>query len=177
MIAFAFALLLVSPSQADTEISLPPIVKEGTPGEVLMEDPIVPALGDSTRLDSGSGSVLHQLANEIPLAAPDPGRVGFAQFRGFGKSAEDTDVQAFGIPLNSPLGGGLDQSIFPQFLWSDYRFQAGPSLGAFDPRANAGTLTFIPWTERALDEPGVGGRASQLYSSAGVAGTSAGWGL
>ena len=91
------------------------------------------------------------------------------QFRGLGRSAEDTDVQALGIPLNPPQGGGFDLSIFPQFLWASFEFQAGPALGTFDPRGTAGSLTLVPWTSQALASGLAGsGRAIALGSTANL---------
>ena len=136
----------------ERRLSCPALVKEGTPGDLLMQDAVVPswqAGGQTCR--AGSGTLQKSLSDQIALPVISTSVPGNnVQFRGLGRSAEDTDVQAFGIPLNPPQGGGFDLSIFPQFIWSSYEFQPGPALGTFDPRGTAGSLTLVPWTEQAL---------------------------
>ncbi len=151
-----------------TEYSLPEIVKEGDVSDVLMDDPILPAQKGKTRPIKGSGGVDHSISNDLAIPFNDSGAPGvLSQIRGLGKRTEETDVQAYGIPLNGAQGGGFDFSTFPQFLWDDYRYQIGPSLGAFDPTGVAGSLTLVPWTSVALtagDDP-YGVRATGFYGS------------
>jgi hypothetical protein len=159
----------VARAASEDAIELAPIIKEGTPADVLMEDPVRPTRGGPSTLGAGEGTVLRGIADELPLPVTDLGHPGtLSQLRGIGRSAEDTNVQTLGIPLNYPQGGGFDLSAFPQFLWSSYRFQEGPSLGAFDPRAVAGTLTLTPWTQAALATPARPARASALVSDPGL---------
>jgi hypothetical protein len=150
-------------------LELAPIFKAGTPGDVLMADPVVPARRGESDLDSGSGSIQKGLSDSLPFSVLGTGLPGgIAQFRGVGRSAEDTDVQSLGIPLNAAQGGGFDLAIFPQFIWSGYEYQLGPALGTFDPRGTSGSLTLIPWSAMALSEERVAprARATAFYSSA-----------
>ena len=153
------------------EIQLPAIVEEGSFADGLAQDPVLPVREGSTAMDAGSGAIQRSLQDQMPFHLADQGRAGtVAQFRGLGGSPEDTDVQALGVPLNSPQGGGYDLSIFPQYIWSGYRFQLGPSSAAFDPRGVSGTLTLIPWTAQALavGKEGSHLRLTQFYSDHGV---------
>jgi hypothetical protein len=159
---------ITNASASDSEITLPPIVKDVSPIDFLAEDPIVPVQQGTTRTNTSEGSVQHTLTNVLPYAATDPSQPGqTSQFLGLGSSSEDTDVQTLGIPLNSPQGGGFDFSSLPQFLWSDFRFQPGPSAASLDPRGIAGTLSLTPWTAQAIshgaDEKG---QFTGLYSTA-----------
>ena len=134
-----------------------------------MQDAVVPSYEGPANLGSGSGTLQKSLSDQLALPVvgmENPG--GVVQFRGLGRSAEDTDVQALGIPLNPPQGGGFDLSIFPQFLWAGYEYQAGPALGTFDPRGTAGSLTLVPWTAQALGSGAFSGRISGLGSTANV---------
>ena len=74
-------------------------------------------------------------------------------------------MQTLGIPLNYPQGGGFDFSTFPQFFWSDFRFQPGPSPAGLDPRGVAGTMTLLPWTAKALSDKAPESRYTGLYSN------------
>ncbi len=167
-----FALLFSNQSfgrsaQSEAPITLPAIIKEGTPGDVLLQDPVSPALTREAKLTTASGSLQKSLSDELPLVVTGTGLAGnAAQFRGLGRSAEDTNVQALGVPLNAPQGGGFDLSVFPQFIWAGYSFQQGPALGTFDPRGTAGSLTLVPWTSQALATPHFSGRATESYSTA-----------
>ncbi len=164
-----FYLFFISNSIADTEYEIPPIVMSGAPGAALMEDAIVPAFEGGVQLNSGTGSVQNTLQDQLSVPITNLGRPGnMGQVRGLGLSAEDVDVQAFGISLNPPQGGGFDLSVFPQFLWSNYRYQQGPSLNSMNQTASTGTLTLVPWTLHALKEPGWGIRGSEFYSTLGV---------
>ena len=168
---FLILMILISLQStfADTDVDLPPIIKSGTPGEVLLDDPILPALNGMTQYNSGTGTVQNSLQNQLPLSVTDYGRPGSAgQLRGLGFSSEELDVQAFGISLNPPQGGGFDLSAFPQFLWGGYRFQAGPALNGLNPTATSGVLSLVPWTSQALTQAGFGARAMQFYSTTGV---------
>jgi hypothetical protein len=82
---------------------------------------------------------------------------------GVGKGAEETDVNLLGIPINRPQGGGADLATFPQYFWSGYSFQIGPSLGAFDPRGVGGSLTLRLWTQENLGTES--GRATAFHST------------
>jgi hypothetical protein len=180
-LSVALSLFLNAPAaKADTtstvaagsdSVELDPIIKDGSVSDVLMDDPVLPTFIGRARSASGSGGLEHELANEIPVSFTDTGSPGnLSQIRGFGQSSEETDVQTLGIPLNGAQGGGFDFSTFPQFLWSDFRYQMGPSLGAFDPAGVAGSLTLRPWTEAALTQEGALGaaRATSFSSDAGV---------
>lgn len=164
---FFFILFLVSEAFGKTlEVDLAIIEKRGSAGEALLDDPVIPYWGARSFLNSTTGTIVNSIENQINIPVTDYGRAGAsAQVRGFGSSAEDVDVQAFGISLNPPQGGGFDFATFPQFLWSDYRFQMGPSLNALNPGASAGTLSLVPWSAQALEKPGQGGRVTELYSS------------
>jgi hypothetical protein len=154
------------------DMELPVIVKEGSAGEILLEDEIVPAQRGQTNLSSGVGSVQNSIQNQVSVPFSDSGRPGNrAQVRGLGPSSEEVDVQVFGISLNPPHGGGFDLSVFPQFLWSDFQFQVGPSLNALNQTSAAGTLSLTPWTIKALDQPGARGWKAKgvgFSSSSGI---------
>ena len=156
-------------------IELAPIIKEGTPGEVLLDDPILPSLSGRTESSSGSGSVVKSVEDRTALPVNETGNPGtFTQFRGLGLSAEDIDVEAFGVPLNSPQGGGFDFSSFPSYLFSDYQIQLGPSLAAFDPRGVAGTVSLKPWTATALRSEKLSWHFTDLITSSNLFEISAG---
>ena len=168
---FLFVIFLILPTLifGDTDIKLPPIVKTGTPGEILLDDPIRDPLVGETFLNAGSGSIQNSIQNQIALPLADYGRPGnAAQVRGLGPSAEDVDVQSFGISLNPPQGGGFDLSVFPQYLWSSFQYQSGPSLNALNPSAASGTLTLVPWSVASLRAGDEKRRATEFYSTAGV---------
>ncbi len=160
----AFIALFANISRA-AEIELPAIVKEGSVSDVLMEDPILPAYRGRARTASPSGGLEHGLAQDLPVAIVDTGQPGnLSQIRGLGQSAEETNVQTLGIPLNGPQGGrGFDFSTFPDFIWDDYQYRLGPSLGVFDPAGIAGSLTLHPWTETSLARES-GGRVTGFVS-------------
>lgn len=163
-----------SDEPAEIRVDLPRIVKEGTPGDVLLEDAIVSSPVHQTPWNSGSGSIQNSLQNQMALPMTDYGRSGnMSQLRGLGVTAEDVDVQAFGISLSPPQGGGANLSDFPQFLWSEFRYQSGPSLNALNQTASTGTLSLTPWTARALVQSDPGGRASGFSSSQGLTQVSA----
>ncbi len=140
----------------------------------LSEDSLLPARG--SRMGNGLGAdspnskvaVTDPLTRDLALPATTAGTAGAAsQFRGLGRSADDTQIQALGIPLNPPQGGGFDFSSFPSFLWESYRFQLAPSRTAFDPRATSGVLVLSPWTRAALALGRASARATQGYSGEG----------
>jgi hypothetical protein len=160
MLARLFFLVLAALSSfvanADP-IELDPIfvkgIQDGTPADVLIADPVIPPRSGPTHSNSSSGTIQKSISDDLPLPVTGVGRPGnAAQFRGLGRSAEDTDVQTLGVPLNPAQGGGFDLSVFPQYLWAGFGYQAGPALGTFDPRGTAGTLTLLPWTACALRE-------------------------
>lgn len=149
-------------------VELAPIIKEGTPADALMDDPVLPARLETVSPFSSSGALDRSLIGALPLSIRETGQPGeLSQIRALGRSAEDTNVQALGIPLNPPQGGGFNLSAFPQFLWSEYRFQLGPSMGAFDPQGVAGSVTLVPWSASALSLPESGAKALSSYSSSG----------
>ncbi|MFZ9596089.1 MAG: hypothetical protein ACO3A2_08430 [Bdellovibrionia bacterium] len=155
---FFSILLLSSPLLAQEPIELPRIIRSSsrsqTPAELLLEDPIMPKIRAQTSLPSANGSIENSISNHLALPTTDYGQPGqLTQFRGIGGSAQETDVQALGISLNPPGGGGFDLSIFPPFLWSEFQFQLGPSLNAQNQSASSGTLTLRPWTAQAIGSP------------------------
>ncbi len=151
------------------EWELPPIVAEGQPFDLLNEDFAVPASSSEIRHPEGSGGIQRGLLRETPLTVTDLGSPGSASsILGLGRSSEETNVTALGIPLNPAQGGGFDLSTFPQFLWADREFRLGPAVGPSDARATAGTLKLMPWTDQALYSLGSGIQLTQLYSGAGV---------
>lgn len=165
MIGFAYLALGPSLSRAET-IDLPPILKEGSPTELLSEDPVLPVRKVSVPESTGSGTLTRGLIHGLSLPLAEAGTPGYpAQVRGLGLSPEDTDVQAFGLSLNPAQGQGFDFASFPSFLWADSQFQLGPS-GA-DPKGVAGTLRLTPWTEQALRLNRRQGGATQSASTLG----------
>ena len=160
------SLVFVFDLWAESEVILPLITKTGAPAEVLMDDPIVPARKGKVSLNSAAGSIQNSLQNQLPIPITDSGKPGnLGQVRGFGPSAEDVDVQAFGLSLNPPQGGGFDLSTFPQFLWSSFNFQSGPALNSMNQSAASGTLRLIPWSVQALKESGSGARGTEFFSN------------
>jgi hypothetical protein len=145
-----------TPAWESPVVTLDPVISEGTPAESLKFDPIVPAYSAKTKDRASTGNIAKELSNDLPFHTNSnlkPGNeVGVI---GIGKGAEETDVNLLGIPINRPQGGGADLATFPQYFWSGYSFQLGPSLGAFDPRGVGGSLTLRLWTQENL------GRESQ----------------
>jgi len=169
-LALLFAVLPSAFAANAPDIQLAPIVREESAAEALSQDPVLPEQSGEPEIWSGTGSVQRSLQQSLPVTFTDRGQPQAAsQIRGLAPSAQDVDVQAFGVSLNPPQGGGYDLSIFPQYLWSGYGFQAGPSLGAFNPTAVSGTLTLTPWTAVAIANPGQRRfRGSEFYSSLGL---------
>jgi len=162
---------------AQTSVNLPEILKSAeTPADALARDPVVPSMNLKYENDSPSGSIDDTIRNDIPapLTTYGTGPGSLSQFRGLGKSAEDIDVQALGISLNPPQGGGFSLSVFPQFLWADLSYQLGPSLAGIDPQSVSGSITLIPWSARHLELLGSHQNASGFYSTQGVAQFAAG---
>ncbi len=179
------ALVASASARADTDVMgrtwlLPEIkVEESTPVETLSLDPTLPVVSGKSNPSGARGSLENALFNQIALPTTNNAEPGtISQFRGAGRSVTDTEVQALGISLNPPAGGGLDLSTLPQYLWSDFEYQMGPALGAFDLRANSGTLILTPWTESALNSAESSASGRVMSSSAGVTQTAAGadWG-
>ena len=145
-------------------VTIEPVISEGTPAESLKFDPIVPALQEKTKGRVSTGNLGKELANDLPFHTNSnlkPGNeVGFI---GVGKGAEETDVNLLGIPINRPQGGGADLATFPQYFWSGYSYQIGPSLGAFDPRGVGGSLSLRLWTQENLGTES--NRATAFWSS------------
>jgi hypothetical protein len=157
----------LSEARADEpEFTLAPIIKDASPLDLLAHDPILPVEQGTPKIDTSSGSVQHSLANQLPYSVTDEANPGtLSQFRGLGRSSDETDVQTLGIPLNYPQGGGFDFSTFPQFFWADFRFQPGPSSAGLDPRGIAGTMALVPWTAKALSDDTISSRYTGLYSN------------
>jgi hypothetical protein len=154
--------------QNQSLVELDPLVIRSSPGGILADDPIVPGWSGEIGV-SGAGSIQNSLQNQMSFAISDFGKRGmFSQIRGLGTSSDDIDIQVFGISMNPAQGGGFDLTAFPQFLWSNYQFQLGPSLNALNRTAASGTLSLTPWTSKALKEPGWGARGSSFYSSSGT---------
>ncbi len=154
-------------SQADYE--LPLVVKLGATEEVVQQDFAVPAQTGVTSLNSGSGFLQNTLQNQLAVPMTTSGKPGnLAQMRGVGLSSEEVDVQAFGVSLNSPQGGGFDLSIFPQFLWSSYQYQSGPVLNSLNSSASTASLRLVSWTEEAITQSGFIGRWTEFYSTTGL---------
>jgi hypothetical protein len=165
---FTFSVAEAFAAEPGVQLDLAPVVKEGTPGDVLMEDPVASGVRSGVNPASSSGTLHRSLSEQLAVPVDGTGAPGTrVLLRGLGRSADATDVQALGIPLNPPQGGGFDLSIFPQFLWSSYEYRPGPALGTFDPRGTGGSLTLVPWTAWALGAGVEGsGRVAALGSSA-----------
>lgn len=154
--------------------TLPAIVIEGTTLEGMNEDSLVPALSssrESLNQPSATGSLGTALKRDFALPVSDYGKPGnLTALRGFGRSSDEINAEVLGVPLNYAQGGGFDLSIYPQFLWGGFRFQAGPSIATLDTHASSGTLSLEPWTASALhgDEKSIV-RVVQSYST--LAGT------
>jgi hypothetical protein len=150
----------------EPEFTLAPIIKDASPLDLLAHDPIIPVEQGTPKINTSSGSVEHSLANDLPYSVTDEASPGqLSQFRGLGRSSDETDVQTLGIPLNYPQGGGFDFSTFPQFFWADFRFQPGPSPAGLDPRGIAGTMSLLPWTAKAISDESTSSRYTALYSN------------
>lgn len=149
----AFLFLLLSSARADDApiVTLDPVIAVGTTAESLKFDPVIPAYTGKLNGRASTGNVAKDLSNDLPFHFDSnlkPGNeVGFT---GIGKGAEETDVNILGIPINRPQGGGADLATFPQYFWSGYAYQIGPSLGAFDPRGVGGSLSLRLWTQENL---------------------------
>ena len=157
------------------EYQMAPIIKNSLSGVLLSEDEIVPSVKGSVSPGLNGGSIQNAIVNRLGVSVTEYGHPGMgAQVRGLGTSSEDVDVQALGVSLNPPQGGGFDLGQFPQFLWSDFEFQNGPSLGGLNPVASAGTLKLTPWTLSALEKGDFYATGKSFFSSLGVNQFSAG---
>ncbi len=146
-ISFSSPSIIAAESAPETTV-LDPVISEGTPAEALKFDAIIPAYTGKTKARISTGNIVKEIANDLPFHSSGNLRPGNeAGFVGVGKGTEETDVNVLGIPLNRPQGGGSDLATFPQFFWSGYNYQIGPSLGAFDPRGVGGSLTLRLWTQ------------------------------
>src|SRR4051812_17803177 len=105
---FCLAALLPGAVAHAQEIELPPAVAEGSAADVLLQDPVVPVREGKPAPNTGTVGVERSLLDDLalPISASGPGEL--ANFRGLGRSSEDTNVQTLGIPLNGPQGGGFD---------------------------------------------------------------------
>lgn len=125
---------------------------QGSASDSLIEDPVVPSVERAIDKPSTNGSISNSFSDLLPIPLTDYGYPGtVTQVRGLGRTVEDTNVEALGVPLNLPQGGGFDLSTFPQFFWSSYEFRLGPGGMAFDPRASTGVISLKPWTAQAID--------------------------
>jgi hypothetical protein len=150
-LAAAVLLFFAPPLWAEDLLVLPPVIVKGTATDLILVDQVSPQTHVSHGFDGSSGSSVKALEENLSLPVSQYGSgAPLSQFKGLGRSVEDTNVQTLGVPLNLPQGGGFDFSTFPQFFWASYRFQAGAGLGAYDPRAVSGTLTLTPWTYETL---------------------------
>lgn len=159
--AWILLLLSVNPGYAqepaapiEGQATLPTVVIDDvSSSEALSLDPFIPRTRVELSPGTGNGSLNRRLLDALPFSGADQGTPGaMTQFRGVGRSTEDTNVQTLGVPLNPAQGGGFDLSSFPAYLWSSARFQLGLPQGAYDLRASSGTLTLVPWTEHALQD-------------------------
>ncbi len=159
MSPFLFLLILfhsgASASESDavlTPILLPEIEATASPWDISVQGS---ALQTQVPLGSGiqsrSGSAASEVADALALPLKDTGIPGAVSgVRGPGVYADETAVQALGVPLNSALGGGLDWSIFPQFLWSDAQVSQGLNPGSGDARGLGTSIALSPWSEWAM---------------------------
>lgn len=163
---FLFPYLSFAASSAsDSTVVLSPIVVEGASTDALLFDPIVPTTEQTLGTGSASGSVARSMEEQLPTPFTDYGLPGITtQFRGIGRTVDETNVQALGVPLNSIQGGGFDFGSFPQFVWSKYQYHLGPSTGAFDPGAPSGTLSLTPWTAQAINDRKLSDRVTELVT-------------
>ena len=173
---FVPGVILATSSWSSHAESLPTVVVESSLSpDWLAENPLLPThssrdsrSGLGFQSPNGKGTIADSLTKDLGLGVTSNGTAGSAnQFRGLGRSADETQIQALGIPLNPPQGGGFDFSSFPAFLWSDYRFQQAPSHATADPRATSGTLQLRPWTLSALDDGHAEIRETAAISSEG----------
>jgi hypothetical protein len=153
----------------DFFFTLPPIIRYGTPVDMLRKDPIL--LEKQQVLDPKRGQlgVIESLSRQGLLGSEPSGTGGFSQFRGLGRSVDETSIQTLGVPLNPPQGLGLDLSVFPNFLWQSATFSLDASRSGFDPRGVAGTLHLTPWSAEALREKGEIYHFGQFFSSENTA--------
>lgn len=164
-----FSAPVFSPVFAEETIQLPTIVKEDLAGDLLLEDGVIPVKKGAVVPNSSSGTIQNSFENQVPLTTTNYGNAGgVGQILGLGSSTQDVDVQALGVSLNPPEGGGYDLAGFPQFLFSGFQFQAGPSVNAFNPSASAGTLSLTPWSSKVLHESGTALGAHEFYSTLGL---------
>ncbi len=170
-----FAIPAVAADSRDTRLPTM-LVEDSAPMDLLNQDPLLPIQEGEGSLVNGNGNSQKSLLDQVPLNSTSYGKAGtLSQFRGLGRSADDTQIQTLGVPLNPPQGGGFDFATFPQYLWSDFRFQLAPGLAALDPRANSGVITLVPWTQKVLGSngsrarlTGFGGTSSLAQFSAGL---------
>ncbi len=135
-----------------TEIA-PIMVEANATFETLSEDLILPQKKVSLiDLNSNQNANLLQPLNQ-QLSYPStnygyPGG-GLGVSLG-GRSLEDTQVSALGVPLSLPQGGGASLSMFPAFLWSGFSISSSPSQAGFTPQAASGNLELKLWTREVL---------------------------
>ncbi len=172
-VAFISAFLLTAQAQAEeNDLQLPPIRLVGdSAAEGLHALNPTPAVEHPASQLTGSGNLDQSISQTlaIPITPATGGAGQLSQVRGLGRSAEEMNVEVFGVPLNPAQGGGFNFSIFPQFVWSSFEFRSGPVLGGSDPRAVAGGLVLRPWTAEAAENPRIASRVTAFYSGLGVA--------
>ncbi len=168
MIALIILGLWTSAVQADeAEFWAPPIDVIGFPSSAEEADSRKPVGEGEVTSQSASGGIQRDLFRSLPVSIQDGSRPGAASsLIGLGRSAEETEIEALGVPLNSVQGGGFDLSLFPQFLWSGFSFYLGPSAGGLDPKASSGVLRLRTRTEELLTRSGDNWGGQVLYSSA-----------
>jgi len=140
-------------SEVNEEVVLPSIIiGKKTPAEVLSYDSMVPKTDFTLGNYGTTGFVDQDFARKAPIAVNQYGYSGaLTQLRGLARSSSDTNVQALGVPLNLPQGGGFDLSVFPSFLWSHASFQLGQSFVSMNPYSQSGALSLTPWTASAVN--------------------------
>lgn len=147
------------------EALLEPIEIRGTPSGAWSSSSLIP----SQQGELGSShprTAQHWLEGETSLPVAEYGLPGgLTQFRGVGVSADDVAVEALGVPLNPPQGGGFDFSSFPTFVWSAYQLDMGLSTGLSGPAGPGGRLSLTPWTAHALEEPGAAYEVRSFWAS------------
>jgi hypothetical protein len=138
----------------DAAIELSEVEILSSPFDEIWVDPMRPKYENRKIDQTGSAGVQRTLLHDLPVTLRDSGRPGQSStFQGGGRSAEETQIETMGVSLNSAGGGGFSLSTFPQYLWSGYSYQLGPSATGLDSRATAGSIHLIPKTVALLAQP------------------------
>ena len=159
----------------ENDILLPVIRVTGSSTDALQDDgTVLPDEVSAQKLES-RGSGVRALGQAVGVSTTDYGKSGtLSQVRGIGRSADEVNVQALGVPMNPPQGGGFDFTSFPSFFWSSYSYRQGPGLGAYNPRANSGSVGLVPWSAAALDSESSALELRQGFNGSGIHQTSLG---